>query len=437
MKMTKKNIETRHCRAGILLHISWKSCIKWNAMSVAINSQAITMKTRTTTTSLWLVCGLMLVLGLLAQDIQGAAVKSQQAKPKNSTTSHKDGHSSTSKTKHSSGSKTKAASTTTTTTSTTTTTTTVKPQQQDPTTNKPATTMDIDGRHSYINNEFVADPEPIQDVSQPLYEILQKQMEKVLSNNGFTNGLYSDSPQSKEIQDDNQNMPGKPMFSYNVSHFNDYEEDVENENEEDIVDPEEQQPENCEDTDESLNDRDDTVVQYPNTQNSYKPSSSSNKPHKPSYDPSNYPSTSSLPSSSSGYPQTNKPSSSSNYPRPPQPSYGQNSNQQQQIHKPEKPLKPSQHKPKPPKAPSSSSKPKPTPLAEESPTPFSTSSSHTKPKRHLSFRTVSSSTQYVSTPLADLMLKFSIGMAKPAKSLGDSNQDNQIYDKNDIDMRGY
>ena len=54
--------------------------------------------------------------------------------------------------------------------------------------------------------------------------------------------------------------------------------------------------------------------------------------------------------------------------------------------------------------------------------PFSSTSSTTtssataQQKRHLTFRTVASSTQYVSSPLADLMFKFSIGMAKPANS---------------------
>ena len=51
--------------------------------------------------------------------------------------------------------------------------------------------------------------------------------------------------------------------------------------------------------------------------------------------------------------------------------------------------------------------------------PFSSTSSASttaQQKRQLSFRTVASSTQYVSSPLADLMFKFSIGMAKPANS---------------------
>ncbi|TMW49590.1 hypothetical protein DOY81_005333, partial [Sarcophaga bullata] len=49
-------------------------------------------------------------------------------------------------------------------------------------------------------------------------------------------------------------------------------------------------------------------------------------------------------------------------------------------------------------------------------TSTSTASASAQQKRHLTFRTVASSTQYVSSPLADLMFKFSIGMAKPANS---------------------
>lgn len=394
------------------------------------------------------------MLAVLCQDIHAGVVPAKQGKPKNSTNPSP----ATTKPKHHTNSKTKASA------STTSPTTTVKPQQPEPTTTKPLAT-DVDGRNAFVNNQFIADQEPIQDNSSPLYEILQKQMEKVLSNTGFTGELYADSPQGKEMIDEGQNAPGKPLFSYNMNQFNDYDEDTENENEEDTVDQEDQQqPENCEDTDESLIDRDDegNTQQYPNTQpnpqiayqqsnapqNSYnqnKPSSNNNKPSKGPYDSSNYN------SPSSNYGQSSKPH------HKPQSSYNQNAGH-----------KPSQEKPKPPKTshnkpsklpaslnnqesprPQKPSHTKPTqpPVASaeepSSTSPFSTPTINTsnvsKPssKRHLTFRTVSSSTQYVSTPLADLMLKFSIGMAKPAKSQGDGTTDNQIYDKNDIELRAF
>ncbi|KAM7357702.1 uncharacterized protein ACRADG_002959 [Cochliomyia hominivorax] len=66
--------------------------------------------------------------------------------------------------------------------------------------------------------------------------------------------------------------------------------------------------------------------------------------------------------------------------------------------------------------------------------PFSTTSDYGKyptisgQKRHLTFRTVSSATQYVSTPLADLMFKFSIGMAKPTNGkLSNNSLNNQAH----------
>uniref|UniRef100_A0A1I8PPR5 Uncharacterized protein n=1 Tax=Stomoxys calcitrans TaxID=35570 RepID=A0A1I8PPR5_STOCA len=325
--------------------------------------------------------------------------------------------------------------------------------------------IDVDGRNAYVNNQFISEQEPLPDNTPPLYEILQKQMEKVLSNTGYTGELYAENAQSKEMPEDIQHAPGKPMFSYNLNHFNDYEEEADNENEDEPFGQEEQQqPENCEDTEESLNENDDSnnASQYGNIptnpsngypqnnvpQHSHKPSTGSNKPGKAPYDSSNFNSPSPI------YGQSNKPSSSpsSNHQnKPPQSSYGGGQSQQKPSQGNEKPTKPSQttHHNKPTKPskqpPSSTSKPnnsKPYMNAEDGAdlsnpsSPFSTPNN--KPnkvpgKRHMTFRTVSSSTQYVSTPLADLMLKFTLGMAKPGKNQSDlGTQETQVYDKNDI-----
>ncbi|XP_075161277.1 uncharacterized protein LOC142234082 [Haematobia irritans] len=435
-----------------------------NAMTTAIHSQPYAMKTITTTTSLWLLA-MALVLAFLCEDVHGAVAQVKQGKPKNSTVAAKEssGSSATSKPKH---------GVTKPKTTTSSPSTTVKAQKHDPPTSKPL--LDIDGRNAYVNNRYVSEQEPIPDNTPPLYEILQKQMENVLSNTGFTSELYSENPQSKEMPDDVQHAPAKPMFSYNMNHFNDYDE--ESENEEDLGDQEEQQqPENCEDTEESLNENDDnnsspygSPISHPSngyqqnnpTQGSYKPPPhmNTNKPGKDPYDAPNYN------TPTSNYGQPSKPSSSNHYNKPPQssshatpshhkPSHSMETPKPSQSSHYSKPTKPAKHtttasQPSTTTTPSKPNPSKPNPTTEENPisnspsSPFSTTYNRpNKPSstsRHVTFRTISSSTQYLSSPLADLMLKISIGMAKPQRGQSDLGpQENQVYDKNDIELKAY
>ncbi|XP_065362115.1 GATA zinc finger domain-containing protein 14 [Calliphora vicina] len=132
----------------------------------------------------------------------------------------------------------------------TTTTTTPTPELE--TTTLPAD-LDLDGRSAFINNQYVENSEPIPDTSPPLYELLQQQMETVLSNTGGNIHVYAnDSPQMKEALDneatETQKPPGKPIFGYDMGQFDDYDEEETSEYEGEYI------PDNCEDTQESLGD---------------------------------------------------------------------------------------------------------------------------------------------------------------------------------------
>lgn len=230
-----------------------------------------------------------------------------------------------------------------------TTTTTLKPEVE---TVKPFD-EDLDGRSAFINNQYVADEDPITDDTPPLYEILQQQMESVLSNTGNNVQVYPDTAQLKAIMEegednegDKQKPPGKPIFSYDMHQFDEYDE--EDTGVEDTTDTEEQ-PDNCEDTEESLTDNDDVSPQASNAyqnllQNNYGPStlaqnSQQNNPNNRgensydspnSYDSSNYAALS----------NSNRESSYNNYQQSPQghaiqDSHGQSKplNQHQTIHK--------------------------------------------------------------------------------------------------------
>lgn len=400
--------------------------------------------------------------------------------------------------------------------------------------------LDLDGRSAYINNRFVSDAElSVHDTSSPLYELLQKQMETVLNNKGGKLEVFSkNSPQIREssdelINDDKLKLPPKPLFNYDMTHFDDYEEEEEDTTSEDTSDSE-YMPENCEDTQESLKENESSGINnQASLLNTYgQPMGDSSelnvlattKPNKP-YDSSNYGpqmslvTTSTFNSGQSSFvikkpikttqkPQVNKNKPSSSYQHTsslntygqmkPSDQYAQkeqkiseqNSNKQQQSQqKPHyitaSPLQSSYtNTPKPSSTKPNKSKPyyttmnqklqastlhtsgmlnsqnmtnmaptisyvgsQPT-LITSSPvnlsnylfgntntntntntaslSPFSStstsssssssSSATSQSKRHLTFRTVAQSTQYVSSPLADLMFKFSIGMAKPANS---------------------
>lgn len=173
-------------------------------------------------------------------------------------------------------------------TTTSTTTTTSKPELE--TTTLPAD-LDLDGRSAYINNQYVPDAEePLPDTSPPLYELLQQQMETVLSNTGSNIQVYNnDSPQMKESLDnvgsETQKPPGKPLFAYDLGQFDDYDEEEEGN---EYVGEGDYIPDNCEDTQESLGDNDNVGGGYasnlPVLQHNYGQGNVENKP----YDSSNY-----------------------------------------------------------------------------------------------------------------------------------------------------
>ncbi|XP_023178414.2 uncharacterized protein LOC111604547 [Drosophila hydei] len=72
---------------------------------------------------------------------------------------------------------------------------------------------DLDGRSAYVNNQFVpSDPVDLLDDEQntPLYEILQKQMEQVLASTGPDVPIYEDEKTKRQRV---QQPPNKPIFT--------------------------------------------------------------------------------------------------------------------------------------------------------------------------------------------------------------------------------
>lgn len=72
---------------------------------------------------------------------------------------------------------------------------------------------DLDGRSAYVNNQFVpSDPVELLDDEQntPLYEILQKQMEQVLASSGPDVPIYEDEKTKRQRV---QPPPNKPIFT--------------------------------------------------------------------------------------------------------------------------------------------------------------------------------------------------------------------------------
>ncbi|KAI8117246.1 hypothetical protein FF38_11613 [Lucilia cuprina] len=265
------------------------------------------MKTRQLSNRLLVV----MILVCCSQQIWAGVVKG--SKGKNSTVAAKSSSQTTKQPKVSH--KTKS----------TTTTTTAKPEME--TTTLPVD-IDLDGRSAFINNQYVADPEqPIPDTTPPLYELLQQQMETVLSNTGSNIQVYAnDGPQMKEVLDngvagdESQKPPGKPIFGYDMGQFDDYDEEDVNE----YSSEGEYIPDNCEDTQESLGDNDGSYVgaeqlthgNLPALQNNYGQDNTERNifeqstPNKP-YDSSNYGPQSSN-NQGTNYNQ-NKPHESNNY----------------------------------------------------------------------------------------------------------------------------
>lgn len=284
---------------------------------------------------------------------------------------------------------------------------------------------DLDGRSAYVNNQYVPnDPSELNDEQNaPLYEILQKQMEQVLAATGPDVPIYEDDKAKRQRE---QQLPNKPLFTHPNNEADDADDDY--------VD------EAASELDQGYTDAEkpDAIVaeeQLPEANGYNFPGMSSSSSARPTDDTSTS-STTPLPPSSSS---TASPSSSTTRSRPhrrrttssstttvlPRTTRGKHSS----------PTKPSGNSSRPgtanqtetTTAASTNHKQRPLipsdkPGSSSNPSSYANSLPHEpqiyQHKRRIIFKTISTGSQFVNSPIGDLMIKFSIGFAKPAQALG-------------------
>ncbi|KAM8708181.1 hypothetical protein ACLKA7_015192 [Drosophila subpalustris] len=265
---------------------------------------------------------------------------------------------------------------------------------------------DLDGRSAYVNNQFVPnDPVEMIDDEQnaPLYEILQKQMEQVLAATGPDVPIYEDD-KSKRPRD--QQLPHKPLFTNNNNEAEtdeDYVDEAAPEPEQGYVDAEKPDAATVE------GQMPDAGYQVPQLSTvSVKPidATTTTKP----------------PSRSSASPTRNRPQrrrTTSTIPRTTRPISSQATTPSSINHtglttSTTSPVSFSSSKQRPSTSTSNSNNSK---------SHISSNPSNSLPhdpqiyqhKRRIIFKTISTGSQFVNSPIGDLMIKFSIGFAKPAQ----------------------
>ncbi|XP_060656953.1 uncharacterized protein LOC132791868 [Drosophila nasuta] len=246
---------------------------------------------------------------------------------------------------------------------------------------------DLDGRSAYVNNQFVPN-EPVEllddEQNAPLYEILQKQMEQVLAATGPDVPIYADDKTKRQRL---QQPPNKPLFTSNneAEADDDYVDETVPESEQGDIDAE--KPDAAATAEEQLPETNYQVQQQPIPTS--KPASSSSSTRRPQRRRT----TTALPRTTrSKTEQQSKVTSTTVSPEltsstTAAPASTSASNQKQRPH----------------------SKPNPN---------LNNSLPHDpqiyQHKRRIIFKTISTGSQFVNSPIGDLMIKFSIGFAKPA-----------------------
>ncbi|XP_030387440.1 cell wall protein DAN4 [Scaptodrosophila lebanonensis] len=102
---------------------------------------------------------------------------------------------------------------------------------------------DLDGRSAYVNNQYISNDSDEQN--EPLYEILQKQMEQVLASNGPDVPIYAEPipKDDKEKHQRLQQMPNKNIYAHiNVAETEDYQEVEDTETDDATGDDEDSEP---------------------------------------------------------------------------------------------------------------------------------------------------------------------------------------------------
>ncbi|XP_030570102.1 uncharacterized protein LOC115769434 [Drosophila novamexicana] len=255
---------------------------------------------------------------------------------------------------------------------------------------------DLDGRSAYVNNQFVpSEPVELVDDEQntPLYEILQKQMEQVLAATGPDVPIYEDEKSKRQRV---QHPPNKPLFTNNAADADD-----------DYVDEAAQEPEQGY----GEADKPDAVTgeELPDAGYQVPPLSASSA--KPTNSITTQP-----PSSSSTTTIRNRPQRRRTTTLLPRTTRARASTQSKTTVTTQSSVNRTELT-------TSTTTTAAPPAASQKPRP------HTKPipssiqphdpqiyqhKRRIIFKTISTGSQFVNSPIGDLMIKFSIGFAKPA-----------------------
>ncbi|SPP76451.1 uncharacterized protein LOC117579427 [Drosophila guanche] len=253
---------------------------------------------------------------------------------------------------------------------------------------------DLDGRSAYVNNQFVpSEPVELVDDEQnaPLYEILQKQMEQVLASTGPNDPVY----EHREKQDRRDQQPpnrAPPLFTNN--HPNDAESDDDYEDEEDRADLGYNSDQEKPDAASLLEEDEQTEAGYqvPQLQPSTIATSTTRRPHRRR--------------STTAHPRTTRARASAQPRATPKPANLTTTSSTSATEAP---------------APTTTTSPSPRPSLSPSrrPLPHPSNSLPSDPqvyqhKRRIIFKTISTGSQFINSPIGDLMIKFSIGFAKPA-----------------------
>ncbi|KAH8371861.1 hypothetical protein KR093_009126, partial [Drosophila rubida] len=265
---------------------------------------------------------------------------------------------------------------------------------------------DLDGRSAYVNNQFVPN-EPVEllddEQNAPLYEILQKQMEQVLAATGPDVPIYEDDKSKRQRP---QQPPNKPLFNSNheAEADDDYVDETAPESEAgygdaekpDAATAEEQQPEagyqQPSITSSSVRPTDSTTLKPPHSG-----SSSTRRPQRRR-------TTTPLPRTTRA--KTDAPAKLTA--TTPSPELASSTAAPASAG--------SSHKPRPNVSSNHTTNTKNTPQLSASSNSLPHDPQIYQHKRRIIFKTISTGSQFVNSPIGDLMIKFSIGFAKPAQA---------------------
>ncbi|XP_037721064.1 uncharacterized protein LOC119554282 [Drosophila subpulchrella] len=244
---------------------------------------------------------------------------------------------------------------------------------------------DLDGRNAYINNKFVpSEPAEVLDEEQnaPLYEILQKQMEQVLASSAPNDPVYEQRENQKRRDQQPPHQP--PYFSgedRDGDLQDDYEDDEDQTDQGYALDPE--KPDAVASSPEE-EDQNEASYQAPSL-----PSSTTRRPHRRRS------------TSTTAQPRTTRTRSTA------QPRITARPSNQTSTTEPPPHASTTSHRPIIGSSSHSKANPHPGNSLASDPQVY-------QHKRRIVFKTISTGSQFVNSPIGDLMIKFSIGFAKPA-----------------------